>query len=155
MKVEQTTCPDCNGILREASLYDDWEGKLTCVACSRRTDRWLEVIEKDEEMLSNFTNQQLIDILKDLDPEVEKEHRRGSSFYATAYVEVSEGDQKYIECDISSLFGKRIVGIGTWDDDWGLDLYDAWVESKTIQHIPEEVKVIPAQDIEVWTKENK
>lgn len=100
-----------------------------------------------------LTTKQLIEIINDLDPEVEKEHRRGSSFYATAWVEVAEEDQKYVSVDISHLVGKRIVGHGTWDDDWGLELNEAWVESKTIQYIPEEVKIIPAYTKKIWTKE--
>lgn len=47
MKVEQTNCPVCNGLLREASLYDDLDGKLTCMIYSRRTNRWIEMIEKE------------------------------------------------------------------------------------------------------------
>ena len=100
-----------------------------------------------------LTTKQLIEIINDLDPEVEKEFRKYSSFYATAYAEVEASDQEYIDYDISSLFGKRIVATGYWSDAEGLDLDDAWVESKTIQHIPEEVKIIAAHDIEVWTKE--
>lgn len=100
-----------------------------------------------------LTTKQLIEIINDLDPEVETEFRKYSSFYATAYAEVEASDQEYIDYDISSLFGKRIVATGYWSDDDGLDLYEAWVESKTIEHIPEEVKIIPAHDIEIWKKE--
>ena len=58
-------------------------------------------------------------------------------------------DQEYTDYDISSLFGKRIVATGYWSDNDGLDLYETWVESKTLQHIPEDVKIIPAHTKEM------
>lgn len=100
-----------------------------------------------------LTKEQLIEVVMTLDPEVIKEHRKYSSFYATAEVEVCEADQRYFDFDISSLFGKRVVATGYWSDEDGLDLYEAFVEVKTIQHVPEEVRVIPAHDVEVWVKE--
>lgn len=100
-----------------------------------------------------LTKEQLIEVVFNLDPDVETEHRKYSSFYATAVVEVCEADQRYFDFDISELFGKRVVSTGYWSDDEGLDLYEAFVEVKTIQHVPEEVRIIPAHDIEVWVKE--
>ena len=31
-----TSCPNCEGILDERSIYDDWDGCLTCDSCGQR-----------------------------------------------------------------------------------------------------------------------
>jgi len=37
-------CLKCKkGIMREMSLFDDWEGFLTCTVCKHRSPRWVNV----------------------------------------------------------------------------------------------------------------
>lgn len=98
----------------------------------------------------------LIEIVKENDPDVEKEFRKGSSFYATAEVVIE--DETYFDFveslvsdgEKSFLVGKKIVATGYWSDDWGLDLYDAEVYESHVEHVPEEVIVRPAHDVIVW-----
>lgn len=99
-------------------------------------------------MVSNFTQKELESILRALDPEEDySEHRRGSTFYVGHYVEVTEEDvqwiSKQLSLDITSLVGKRIYGHGTWDDDWGGDYTEVYLEEKT-----EEVVLAWAEVIE-------
>ena len=101
-------------------------------------------------------NSKLIDIVRENDPQVETEFRRGSTFYATADVVIE--DETYVSGfglspeEEQWLIGKKIVATGYWSDDNGLDLYDAYVCEKRIVHVPEKVTVIPAHDEVVWTR---
>ena len=91
--------------------------------------------------MAEFTKDDLISILYQLDPEVEKEFRKYSSFYATAYAEATEEDADWCE-ECRDLVGKRIVGTGYWSDNDGLDLCDAWIEEKTEEVVPAWTQVI-------------
>lgn len=91
--------------------------------------------------MAEFTKEQLIGILYEGDPEVEKEFRKGGSFYATAYAEITDEDAEY-DTECIPLIGKRIVGTGYWSDYDGLDLYDAWIEEKTEEVVPAWTEVI-------------
>ena len=91
--------------------------------------------------MTKFTKNRLIEMIKQLDPEVETEFRKYSSFYATAFAEVTEKDAEFGD-DCKELVGKRIVGTGYWSDSDGLDLYDAWIEEKTEEVVPAWTEVI-------------
>ena len=102
-----------------------------------------------------LTKDGLIQILYQLDPKVEKEFRKYSSFYATAFAEVTKEDAEWL-ADCEELVGKRIVATGYWSDYDGLDLYDAWVEVKTEEVIPAWTEVIehPETVKTTWSKVN-
>ena len=88
-----------------------------------------------------FTKEKLIEIIKQLDPEVEKEFRKYAEFYAAAYAEVTQEDAKgNPECE--PLLGKMVVATGYWSDSAGLDLYDAWIEEKSEEVVPAWTEVI-------------
>ena len=88
-----------------------------------------------------FTKEKLIEIIKQLDPEVEKEFRKYAEFYATAYAEVTQEDAKgNPECE--PLLGQMVVATGYWSDSAGLDLYDAWIEEKSEEVVPAWTEVI-------------
>ena len=105
--------------------------------------------------MTKFTKNRLIEIIKQLDPEVETEFRKYSSFYATAFAEVTEKDAEFGD-DCKELVGKRIVGTGYWSDSDGLDLYDAWIEEKTEEVVPAWTQVIehPETVKVTWSKVN-
>ena len=44
---EECDCDDgnCGGTFKEMSIYDDWEGFVTCNKCGLRVKRWAKVIE--------------------------------------------------------------------------------------------------------------
>lgn len=88
--------------------------------------------------------------------EVEKEYRRGSSFYATGSYEFSdENKAKLAELlgrDSSSLIGTSINASGTWDDNWGSEWLDYWQEKKIETIIPEKTIVIPEHVQVTWEK---
>lgn len=88
-----------------------------------------------------FTKEKLIEIIKQLDPVVEKEFRKYAEFYATAYAEVTQEDAKgNPECE--PLLGKMVVASGYWSDSTGLDLYNAWIEEKSEEVVPAWTQVI-------------
>lgn len=105
-------------------------------------------------MLDLKSQKVLIKILFDLDCEVEKEFRKGSTFYATATAEITEKEVREFasEYDLTPLLNKRIVGIGYWDDYNGLEINQAWIEEQSIRMIPERTIVIPAQEEVTWVK---
>lgn len=97
--------------------------------------------------MSEFTQEQLITILKCCDPEEDySEHRRGSTFYCGHFVEITNDDVEYIQrvigVDVSSLVGKRIYAHGTWSDDWGSDYFEAFIQEKTEEVVPAWTEVI-------------
>lgn len=100
-----------------------------------------------------FTKDELISIIYQLDPVVEKEFRKYSSFYATASAEITEEDAGWLDA-CAKLVGKRIVATGYWSDSDGLDLYDAWVEEKTEEVVPAWTEVIehPESVKVAWNK---
>ena len=95
--------------------------------------------------MRKITKKELIQLMKVWDCEVETEHRRGSSFYATAWLDI---DKEIVDAtaedgiDISELEGKQVVATGYWSDNDGLDLDDVEVREPYEVHVPE--KVIPA-----------
>lgn len=103
--------------------------------------------------MTDLTKDELISIIYQLDPEVQKEFRKYSSFYATAYAEITEKDAEWDD-GCKRLVGKRIVATGYWDDSDGLDLYDAWVEEKTEEVVPAWTEVIehPESVNVTWNK---
>lgn len=80
--------------------------------------------------------------------EFETEHRKGSTFYATASHTFTETDIKYLkevdDVDASELMGVRVVMQGTYSDyngtDW--DEIDYYKVEETQELVPE--KIIPA-----------
>lgn len=102
-----------------------------------------------------LTSEQIIEIITDNDPDVETEHRKYASFYATTTLVVDEDVVEWNLKDhpeIKDYLGKRFVATGYWSDADGLDLYDAWVEEPVVTHIPEQVTVTPAHDEITWRK---
>lgn len=101
-----------------------------------------------------LTIAQLQVIVSDLDYDVEKEHRRGSTFYAYAFVEVNDAVVAYakeeFERDISDQKGTGYQMDGTWDDDCGFDWSYATHMYKTQKYIPERVEIIPARMEDEW-----
>ena len=97
--------------------------------------------------MTKFTQEQLIQVLKVCDPEQDySNHRRGSTFYVGHFVEITEEDVPYvleeIGIDVAALVGKRIYANGTYDDDWGSDYFEAFVQEKTETVIPAWTEVI-------------
>ena len=97
--------------------------------------------------MTKFTQEQLIQVLKVCDPEEDySEHRRGSTFYVGHFVEITEEDVPYVlnevDIDVSTLVGKRIYANGTYDDNWGSDYFEAFVQEKTETVIPAWTEVI-------------
>lgn len=94
-----------------------------------------------------FTQEQLISVVKSLDTEeLYCDHRRGATFYVGHCVEITEEDVEYVkeccELDVSSLVGKRITAHGTYEDNWGSDYFEAYVEEKTGEVVPAWTEVI-------------
>jgi hypothetical protein len=109
--------------------------------------------------MTEFTQEQLIKILKVCDPDEDySEHRRGSTFYVGHYVEVTREDVSWVSehanLDISSLVGKRIYAHGTYDDNWGSDYFEAYVLEKTEEVVPAWTEVIehPESVKVTWNK---
>ena len=90
------------------------------------------------------------------DMELETEHRKGSSFYATGWFEITneniEEVSSIIGKDASDLVGTRIVAQGYWSDYDGYDWSDFCLEKKVAANIPEKVIVIPAHVEVTWCK---
>jgi len=42
-----TKCDCCEGVLKEISIYDDLDGKVTCTACLKRYDRYIDTEEQN------------------------------------------------------------------------------------------------------------
>ena len=78
--------------------------------------------------------------------EFETEHRKGSTFYATASHTFTEADIEYLKVDASALLGIQVVLRGIYDDyngtDW--DKIDYYKVEETQELVPEEIKIIPA-----------
>lgn len=94
-----------------------------------------------------FTQEQLISVIKSMDPEeLYCNHRRGSTFYVGHCLEITEEDVEYVkescQLDVTSLIGKRITAHGTYDDNWGSDYFEAYVETKTEEVVPAWTEVI-------------
>lgn len=55
---ERKRCPKCNSArLGEKTIYDDWDGKLTCFKCGNRVDRWVKrgkMTGTEEKQISNL-----------------------------------------------------------------------------------------------------
>ena len=107
----------------------------------------------------NFTREQLISVIKSLETEeLYCDHRRGATFYVGHCVEITEEDVEYAkECydlDVSPLIGKRITAHGTYDDDWGSDYSEAYIEEKTEEVVPAWTQVIehPETVKVTWSK---
>ena len=47
-----------------------------------------------------------------------------------------------VDIDVSTLVGKRIYANGTYDDNWGSDYFEAFVQEKTETVIPAWTEVI-------------
>lgn len=109
--------------------------------------------------MSEFTQEQLISVIKSLDTEeLYCNHRRGATFYVGHYVEITEDDVEYVkeccELDISELVDKRITAHGTYDDNWGSDYFEAYIEEKTEEVVPARTQVIehPETVKVTWSK---
>ena len=121
-----------------------------------------EHTERTIQALSNFEMEFIFLEFQDL-AEVETEHRKGSSFYATGQLEIDEEIIKEISeieteeldgVDFSSLVGTVIIASGYWDDDNGSDWcsFSHWKKVTTI--IPERIVTIP-ESIQVTLEEVK
>ena len=90
------------------------------------------------------------------DMELETEHRKGSSFYATGYFEITNENVDEISSiigkDASDLVGTRIVAQGFWSEYDGCDWGDFYLEKKVETNIPEKVIVIPEHIEVTWCK---
>ncbi len=82
----------------------------------------------------------------DFDFEVETEHRKGSTFYASGSYEITQEDIKDIAeatnidaNELQSLIGTYIDTSGVWDDDNGCDWYEYSQSRKVIVTIPEQI----------------
>lgn len=109
--------------------------------------------------MTKFTQEQLIQVLKVCDPEEDYSyHRRGSTFYVGHFVEIVEEDVPYVleetGIHVASLVCKRIYAHGTYDDNWGSDYFEAFVQEKTETVIPARTEVIDhAETVKVtWSK---
>ena len=96
-------------------------------------------------------------IVSGFDAVVETEHRKYSSFFANADIEI---DQEIVDAvkedfsvDISPYLGKKIVVDGYWSDAEGCDWHGFQVLTKRVVHKPEEIKIIPVHDVIVWEVE--
>lgn len=95
-----------------------------------------------------LTQAQLKKIVDDIDFdfEVEKEHRKGSTFHAWGSYEITEEDiadiAKALNIDaneLQSLIGTYINTGGVWDDANGCDWYEYSQSKKVIVTIPEQI----------------
>lgn len=101
--------------------------------------------------MTKFTQEQLIAILKVFDPEEDyREHHKRSTFYVGHFVEITEEDVPYVlkevGIDVITLVGKRIYAYGTYDEDWGSDYFEAFIQEKTETVVPAGTEVIEHPD---------
>lgn len=107
--------------------------------------------------MKKLTSDLICKIVCAADSEVEKEFRKGSTFYATAEYVVIEDDiewlNKCFDIDLTPYIGMSFQASGLWSDDDGLDLYSGEVYKKVgVKVIPEEVIVKPAYEVPIWEK---
>lgn len=88
----------------------------------------------------------------DLDFELETEHRKGSSFYASGTYEITEEDIDDISTaigvdanELKTLIGTYLCTVGTWSDYDGCDWFEYSQSKKVIITVPE--KIIPEHTI--------
>ena len=93
-------------------------------------------------------------ILEFDEAEVEKEFRKGRTFYAYCTLVVTQAIVEYaqeeFEVDISGRLGWAINGSGMWSDDDGLDLYSFCWAKPVLVHVPESVVVTPAHTLTTY-----
>ena len=86
--------------------------------------------------------------------EFDKEFRKGSTFYANAFFEVTQEMVDYAKeffgVDISDQIGMGYGLSGMWSDDNGTDWYSVDMYVSEDVYIPEEVVIIPARMEKKW-----
>lgn len=86
--------------------------------------------------------------------DIETEHRKGSSFYATGTYEFAEDDipqiTNFLEKDCSSLIGSRLLVSGTWSEDDGTDWFVYEQQFKNVTVVPEKTIVVPEHEQVTW-----
>ena len=96
--------------------------------------------------MTDFTQAQLIQVMKVFDVEEDYcEHRR-ATFYVGHYVEITEDlvpdVLEEVGIDVSALIGKRIYAHGTYEEDNGTEYFEAFVQEKTETVVPAWIEVI-------------
>jgi len=103
-----------------------------------------------------LTEKEIKLIVDELDLDVETEHRKGATFYATGFYEITEDDIEYLteilNKDCTQLIGTAINSSGYWSDDNGCDWYEFWQTKKVTTEIPEKIVVVPAHTKISWVK---
>ena len=101
-----------------------------------------------------LTDAQANQLTLEFEADVEKDFRRGGSFYASTALVVDADVVAYareeFDVDIVERLGWCIWGSGYWSDDDGLDLYSFNWSKPTLVHVPESVVVTPAHTVTEW-----
>lgn len=96
--------------------------------------------------MQRITKQQIEEYVSEMG-DFEKDHRKGSSFYATAYHTFKQADVDELAEDginASELLDVTVTLSGTWDDCWGTDWHSMhFSKYEEYQELIPEV-VIPA-----------
>lgn len=98
-----------------------------------------------------LTEKEIELIVDELDLEVETEHRKGASFCATGFYEITEDDIEYLteilNKDCAQLIGTAINSSVCWSEGNGF-----WQTKKVTTEIPEKIVVVPAHTKISWVK---
>lgn len=101
-----------------------------------------------------LTREEVDKIWCEFDLPMEKEFRRGSTFYAHGFVEIDAEVAAFVasefDVDITDQIGMGYYLNGMWSDDDGVDWYYTTLQYAEETYIPEEVKIIPARIEKQW-----